>query len=87
MRDHQHVPASKQATIITFLPPSLFPSSSLSSLSSSLSLFSLSLFSLQYNVILANGIKPANGQAPSFDYHDPQAYMDRGEVENELKVR
>lgn len=41
----------------------------------------------QYNVIVADAIKPANGQAASFDYLSTQAYMDRGEVENELRVR
>lgn len=40
----------------------------------------------QYNVIVADAIKPANGQAASFDYLSAQDYMDRGEVENELRV-
>ena len=40
----------------------------------------------KYNVVIANAIKQANNQPPSFDYSVASNFMDRGEVENELKV-
>ena len=36
--------------------------------------------------MIANSIKQANNQPASFDYLVAQNFMDRGEVENELKV-
>ena len=39
----------------------------------------------KFNCILAEELKPANGQEATFDYLDVDNFQDRGDNENEVK--